>query len=403
VAGFIDSLKQAVRDTACQALDASEAFGNGLVYAYQEWTGLTNVNPPNFASIAKGFLCGNPTPILPPGSETPQGGQCDCVLYRLTGYATRNNQVSLQFSNAPYWGPFGPITPIAGGFNPPFQVGFNIVCRGPGSNPCGPLTNYPLPVGASDGNLVKVVITQIRRDDGLPDDCGEPPPPVVDPVPPTGIPFINIPIIYAPNTEIDFNLNALANIVFFQPKFNFNGQLIIPFTLETNIDLGGINFNVTGNLNVNTGDVNLNFNGGDTIQAPGYDSPCDEPTKPVRPAPEKPPDVPDKPDDPDVEQDEVIVGVLVTVTNAVLQRKASLIPQGANPVIYAPALGFVNFFCKFGQGNSGAWTADIPVKNKYQLIQCPWDEGAIGVAGTPNPGVSWSLTPIKRKRDKIEY
>jgi len=398
---FVSGLTGAIKQAACQTLDASEAFGNSLVYAWQQGTGLTGVNPPNFASIAKGFLCGNPSPQLPPATGTPQGGQCSCIEYGIFGYLTRNAQPNLYFNNTRVWGPIEGVVAVPGGFNPPFVTTYNVICGGGVPGPCIPGTQVSIGAGASDGNITSYVITAIRRNDGLPDDCGEPPPPVTDPIPPPGIEGDDITFVYSPGGDTTGNLSVTLSPIFIQPRLNFNGQLIIPFTAELNIDLGGVNFNVTGNINVNTGDVNFNFGRGPGIKEPGYDNPCDEETKPVRDEPDPVLPLPTPPDDPDVDEETVIVAVLVQTSSASLQAKASLIPQGGNPTIYAPSLGHVAFYVPTGQGGGRAWTSDIPVKNTYQLIPCPWDLGAVGVSGTPNQGVSWSLTPIRRTRPKV--
>lgn len=90
----------------------------------------------------------------------------------------------------------------------------------------------------------------------------------------------------------------------------------------------------------------------------------------------------------------MIIGVLVTTTEINAGTSLTQIFQEeANPDVWAPNLGYVNFLIRVSADKYG-WTVDQPVKNRRHLIPCPWPQGAVSVAGTPRPGVSWDLQPI---------
>lgn len=389
-----ESLTDAVGKAACQALGASEAFGNAVAGVWGDFVGLPGINPPNFAGIVRGLFCSEPSPIIPPGTDYPQGAQCDCILYTIQGQVNRSdNQPSITFSTQ-FYGPLAGIVEV----RPPQGITtYNLVCKGQPPGPCQPsFGEYPIGAGSGAGDLIGYNIFRIFRNDGQPDDCGSPPPPPVVPPPDFSVGPFDINIDFLPDFNPTVPIPIPGAIIFLRPEINFNGQLVVPFELNLNFQIGPINFNPSGTINFNTGDINFNFNFGNPPKAPGIDSPCENPPKPVKPVPPPTPDVPPKPDEPDVEENQRIVAAVVSVSSVALQGKATQIFQGANPDIFAPSLGFINFFCPYDDDGNGAWTGDIPVKNKYQLVICPWDEGATGVQGTPNPGVIWEITPIVR-------
>lgn len=189
------------------------------------------------------------------------------------------------------------------------------------------------------------------------------------------------------------NITVPIGMAFGYADVDINGSLSIP----VKVDVGGIKVNV--NFNLNTGDIQFfptNDYGSrkpgnqptDYLPLPGIEPPDYPPNLP-------PPLLPIGEEDRDTEP--VIVGVLVT-TESVETGKISTLFQEDNPSIKIPSLGHVSFLCRVGFMES-AWTSDIPVKNVRNLITCPWPGGAIRVAGTPQPGVSWTLTPIYSKKN----
>lgn len=372
MSNFTEALANGARSAACQLL--------GLPQYLNDMT--TRLSGGTFTPFLGGIpnlwrnaLCDTDAPPASPAPFT--GGQCPGVQYNLA-----------------------------------FAVGFRIKATGqvvPPENPgvrtflgAGPIR----PVGANEGNqfvyrnatdgqIMGAVDNQANdsftygvfdliRVGGGPDNCGDPPPDY----PPLTPPDVTIPrdIPYTNSDGVDVTIPVV--FVFARAVLDVDANVTIPFTLNFTPTL-----NITGNLNVD-GTVNFNFGGGSTTtlpkdprkgdcgDIPGSDGPV--PTDPTGS---------EQPAEPDRDREEVIKGVLVTVT-ALSNERASLIVQNDNPDIYAPSLGHVQFLCRVGD-TSAAWTSDQPVKNRRNLISCPWPDGAIAVRGTPQPGVTWTLTPIR--------
>lgn len=223
----------------------------------------------------------------------------------------------------------------------------------------------------------------VVRVDGLLDNCGNPEPDY----PPLTPPDVTIPrdVPYTNSDGIDVTIPVV--FVFARATIDVDANVTIPFTLNLSPTL-----NITGTVNVD-GTVNFNFGGGTATTLPKdpRKGDCGDIALPDGEVPEDPTDS-DKDPQKDRDREEVIKGVLVTVTSLSNER-ASLIIQSDNPDIYAPSLGHVQFLCRVGD-TSAAWTSDQPVKNRRNLVPCPWADGAIAVRGTPQPGVTWELTPI---------
>jgi hypothetical protein len=270
-----------------------------------------------------------------------------------------------------------------------------------------------------------------ERQDGLPDDCGDPPPEIPDPPPPGWNGPTTINITYNNNDGID--VTVPIGFVFGYADIDINGQLEIPITLNTDVT-GNFNFdtNIDGRIEFsNNGDINFNFGGRDFDfrPPPGWrpDDVIEGPPPPPGTSPEPPPppgsgppppgseppppadgvddEIPPPPD-PDVpppdeeipppDEYEVIIGVRVIVTSF-QGSPITRLQQGSNPDVQIPDLGLVQFLIRTGQINAG-WSEDIRVKNVNQVIPCPWPKGAIDVRGTPRGGVTWELRPIYDKR-----
>jgi len=179
-------------------------------------------------------------------------------------------------------------------------------------------------------------------------------------------------------------------IAFGYAQVNVNGQLTIPVSVQ--VDLNPVvNFN--GEFNLQTGDLNINL--GDPGNPAGSNGSCNndpapnpdipDPTLPLPPSDPIPPSDPVRP-----ERRKVLRGCQVITT--VLAGKQTEIVQETNPEIYAPAIGYVNFLVQVG--NRTGWTADIPVKNTNQIIECPWVSGAIDVKGTPSYNNQFDIYPL---------
>lgn len=241
-----------------------------------------------------------------------------------------------------------------------------------------------------DEEFVNCAITNIVRLDGLPDNCGDPPPETPPPEPDYN--DIDVDIEYSPDVGAD--ITVPVNFTFAPVRVNIRGEATIPI----NIDVGGVNAYVNGEFNLNTGDITFNFG---NRNYGNHDKPKPDDYGTDDNLPDNPDDVPDDvtiplPDDDTNDPVSVIRGVIVTVTET--SNVITTIIQNDNPDIYAPNLGYVQFAIPIGRNI--AWTSDIPVKNKRNFIPCPWEGGALDVRGTPRPGVTWVLTPVYLEIEK---
>jgi hypothetical protein len=336
-------------------------------------------------------LCGDT-----PNSEVPYelpftGGQCEDACYTVTVFyqvRTLTPDCELQpvqsFTGAPLRGPI-----LAGRVRrtPTTLNAVEILCKG---FCAGPVLDPPQWVGITAGGGsgacpvgVFVGLTATRNDGG-PDDCGDPdlaPVPDTEPSP--------------PSLSLEFPLDI-----------DINNTVDLPINISFNPDIG---------LSIDIGDINVDFDGIDLdINLPGGSDGGDGLPPPLRPPgggggagqrpppddtgtdPSDPPPPPPSNDDPATEEppeepEQVIRAVLVTVSD--VGPKQGILFQEDNPDIGIPNFGHVNFRCRAADGNSG-WTPDQTVKNRRCFIPCPWDGGAFAVAGTPQPGVVWTLTPV---------
>lgn len=371
MSNFLDAAGQAARSGVCSLLGLPN-YVNDMI----ERVGFPAYNNPLVAipNFWRNALCDTPPPN--PNPSPFAGGQCEIfynVSYRFIFTRNSDNQ---QFDiSGERVGLRGPISQSTGQVAEQFVLIANTSDQGAvvltGANNQTNTINEARILSVTPTNPSDI------------DNCGDPNPEYED-LEPGDTTF---------NTNITFN-NALGVAVIIPVVFVYaraqilaNGQLIIPFTLNLS---GGVAFQGSVSLD---GTVNFNFvpSGSGTAPKDGRKCDCGDISLPDGEVEEDPTDS-DQPDQPDRDETKVIKGVLVTVTQ-ISDIKATAIAQDENPDIYAPSLGYVNFLCRIGR-TSGGWTVDLPVKNRRCLIQCPWDDGAVEVRGTPQPGVTWVLTPI---------
>lgn len=391
---FTQALKDAARSAACSVADLSQSLFpkppglDALGFAKRAFA---------FRDTFKRQFC-NDEP--PPPSPPFNGGQCGTkYLVRIRYNATNpvTEQPVTGFYENTWWGPIGGLVVTKPSVTyAPNGSDVAIRCYGRGSDPSPLPAQVTFDVASQPWNDTVWFIETITRVDGQADNCGDPAP-IVPPYNQNDF-TIDTDITYTNNDGIDVTVPVGVVIAPVSVDANFNLNVPVKFTFSPNFY-----FDPEFKFNI---DVDLNMGGGDDRISPPYD-PSDPPYRPgpgpstdpddyfppVQP-PEPPNDIPDPPaPDEDEPPAPVIRAVLVTVTNISPNAKPTVIGQGANPDIYAPALGYVSFQTRLGNG-SGGWTNDIPVKNRRNLIPCPWGGGALSVAGTPTLGVEWTLTPI---------
>lgn len=388
---FRDELFNGIREAWCTALE----YGGNFLDALPD--PLVDSSQVPIARMNRGLyrmFCNRE----PPAAYAPpfEGGQCP-VTYRVYWRLFFQSQPGATVTQDDLMGyTAGPI----GEFelritNPPYPSAtlYGIRSTDGAAYPLGGSSTGSL--GVPLGDQTRFEILSIVRNDGAPDDCGDPPEVPVGP-PQPDYNDIDIDINYSPHTGPD--ITVPVNFIFAPVRVNLNGEVNIP----VKIDIGNINVPITGNLNINNPSLNLNF--GNPNYAPTdkptpdrYDSPDD--------TPDNPPDVPEPvtpplPTVPPTDTKRIIRACIVTVST--VSPTNTVIGQGDNPDIYAPNLGFISFYIAIASKTS--WTSDIPVKNKRNFIVCPWEGGALAVKGTPRPGVSWTISPVYALVDEsLEY
>lgn len=371
MSNFLDAATSAVRNAGCQLLGVPTYINDTLQRLGFFPFDAARRAIPDFWRRA---LCDTDAPDPEPPPFT--GGQCP-TTYRVTvRRAFRQNTTGNQQNQTGL---------AAGNFLGPLrqerrQVGNNLVLFVIDGNGQETAT---FSVNNQTNTVLFLGIDGATRLDGQPDDCGDPEP-EYDPVEPGDVTY-ETNITYDNSSGVSVTIPVV--LIFARAQLTANANITIPFTLNLTPTL-----NVTGNLGLD-GTVNFNFGGGNSTSLPKDPRKGDCGDIPL-PDGEVPEDPTDSDKEPQKERDREVVlkGVLVTV-NSLEGFRATQLMQNENPDIYVPNLGFVNFLVRVGE-ISGGWTGDIPVKNRRHLIECPWSDGAIDVKGTPQPGVTWTLTKV---------
>jgi len=398
MSAYTDAFEEAERNAFCDITRAGIA--GGILFA-----GLT-------AATAAGVLgglavsalsahlyatyCGRPLPPEGRPRRPFEGGQCPAA-YQVNYLYTRRDLQTQEISEGSFFfrlqGPLSRAEIVS--FDTPNNG--QLVCYATGA-----IEELSQVLTIAYGNLpnapfyefTNLRVTIVRRD-GLPDDCGDPP--LVPPFSPPGDRF-DAPgdIIYV--TPEGDTINVPVTFDFRGARIGINPDFHIPVNVRFDLDP---TLNISGTVNFNTGDFVVNPyspgtppGGGDTPRDV-FTPPGNPPGTPPGTPPPNPPGVPDEdapPRDPDpLPAPPVIIrGVIVQVFEA--ETDATIIFQDAAPDIYAPNLGYITFKCLVD--DYASWTTDIPVKNRSQLIECPWRYGAVDVRGNPKGGATFNLIPV---------
>lgn len=369
---FLQALTDGVRDTYCSALNASADFWSLVGDGRQLGTvGPFPLDPADAIAqglgVGSGLFCN--TPPVPPPDPPFQGGQCDTAYTVMVTYT----RIRPGFPSAPRSGTLSGLGPISSIFivEEPNESGNVFVgVRGifaDGERTVGGFEG----VGASGQNLQSTV----TRDDGQPDDCGDPGP-QIPPVPPNVTDGIPTPITFV--DEGGDTVNLTPTLFYGNVVINANLDATIPVDIQFDADTS-----LSANLNLTTGDINFNIGSGS-----GQDETACPPT-------------PDDtiPDPPEGEENQLERIVAVRVNVSFIDMDVSLtevLQDGGNPDVWLPDLGLVQFLCPSNpEGGNAAWTPPVRVQSTEQIIACPIPWGAIRVSGTARQGVTWQLTSIR--------
>jgi len=374
LATFLEALGDTVRNGFCFLSRTGQDWGLGLEVE-AGWRGV-DVSL-NLLRFAQRLTCNRePDPGLSPPFV---GGQCNANYFcgfNFNYQLTDGSPTTVNRSTNPLPGPIGAPSLR-------FNTG-GLVCDIPTANG---VFEVALISNVNQASFIYYNISDfsVLRADGQPDNCGQPFP--VFPPSAPGDRTYGDTITYINNEGDEVELDVTHR--YGNVTFNSNGDLYVPVQIELPDE--PYSFTFMGDLNLSTGGFaptlnNPNYTRGGNKTPDDY-VPDDTPTVP--------PDIPEPvtplpPNIPEEESQSILRAVIVTVTET--SETNTEIAQGDNPTIYAPNLGFVSFY--ISASGQQAWTSDIPVKNKSNFIPCPWEGGALDVAGTPRPGVVWSLTPV---------
>lgn len=391
MATFEEALLDGIRSAFCTYLDTFEGFIANL--AENPLTPFAKI-PLATTRFAQRLVCNRePNPVSNPPFT---GGQC-AFNYTVNVSWTRKARIAFVCQNVNESNSqINVLGPIAG-----LEV---VNTSTPGEKRLQIIHNNGLSrrdvytysgVSGCPAEFVSYAITSVTPSSGGPDTCGDPP--NEQPGDPKPSDPIDIDITYIDADGDTFTVPI--NIVYAPIRVELNGNLTVPFRVQIDPTVD-VSFN--GTININTGDINIDFGNSNyppsTLPKPDdYDCPDD--------IPDYPPTVPNSisplpPTPPEDDTNTVIRAVIVTVAS--YNSNGTIIGQDDNPDIYVPNLGFINF--AISVDNAIAWTSDIPVKNFRNFIPCEWNAGAVAVRGTPRPGVTWTLTPVRAKVEKpIEF
>lgn len=350
---FAEAVTEATRATFCGILAVNDGI-NGFLEGIVEGGSL------GFQDATRALrrsVCNNSDDTVPIPSSEFTGGQCPVLYDGSLRVSVVVDGQDLSF-NANF---FNVLGPIEGAYLEPV----------PGQNSVryGVITESgQVFVGATSATGVQgVSINNVIRQDGQPDDCGDPPPPPIQPYVPGPT---TVSITYEDNSQT--TINEDIDITIFAPFVAIGGAIIAPVTISGNT------FSLVGELQL-TPEFKLNLEPSLTIGGSGQqDDPSEPPDYPVGlpdPGPSK----------------RVIVGAVVTATQVTLGRKTE-IEQGVNPDIFAPRIGNISFL--IATDKDVAWTVDIPIKAVRQFVPCPFFGGAVDVAATPELGFELDVRPV---------
>lgn len=393
MSSYSDGLEAAARNAFCDITRGGVA--GGLLFA-----GLTAETGAGLiaglaASAVSAHLyasyCNHPIPPDGRGRRPFTGGQCPGIRYRCVAGATATRQPDGATFLVQSGGLVrGKITQCELVIDPTTFNTATCIIDGSADDDI----NVVLSVGSSNNGIDPVYtysnfFGRCVPEDGSPDLCGDPP--LIPPTVPPGSNNVPTNITYVNNEGVTVTVPVVIGLGYV--RADFNGTFNMPITVRFNLDP---TLNIRGDINLDGGHFTVDSPGrrpppgagtgspDNVVRPPGNPPPTPPGIPPAPPAPPAPP--PGTPPTPV----KIIRGCIVTVSPATTD--ASIIFQEANPDIYAPSLGYVSFLSKVA--GAYGWSADIPVKNRQQLISCPWQYGAVEVKGTAKGGASFQIEPI---------
>lgn len=360
-----DALQAPLRGIACFLNPSAFGLGVGL--------------PPSFnASLVWPTDCGAPRI----GEENPVlQGQCVGVLYNVLMRRIAPDGTTLDF---PFSNVVGPIRSAGnrwtGDFSGNLRHTVTLAAPNDTEGPTPGIRQFGPSSYTDNGRLGRSVIVSITRVDGLPDNCTDTTPPT----PPPSVPItVNLPdvTISIGGSPITFN----GPVTIYNPiHIPVYGGIHIPINFRVNPNIifpGGINLPIYLRLP----DLNINpsisfFN----VDLGGLTVPIDLTLSF--------PQTPTGEENAGIDYVERIVGVDIRCSVAPSARLTEVRGDGVAPDLYVPRLAVVRF--TLPSFLSSLPHIDIDVKSINQFVTCPFPTGATGFTVLPQPGVTYTATPI---------
>jgi len=378
VLSFSEATAQAVQGAACSLLalsDEGTRWINSAIGADGDFG--------NIAGALRKNVCNESDPTGDYGPDVPfTGGQCPGVEYnvriRRNSYLRRRcdngstfDVVIDNFTSVDCYGPVLGLRDEPSAQGDCGASGRQVFLDAFDSNG-DPLTATVYTVSLNPTafaiDSVDIEIFEITRNDGQPDNCGDPEGTVSE----YNDYSETVSITYEDNSEteitedIDITLGPLI--------VGIGGILYAPVTIGTgDIDISG-QVVLAPELSVDLWPDGLFGGGGNT------DNPAPDPGEP-----DPEPTVSD--------ERRRIIGAIVTVTNFDEDiARVTQVAQDDSPDIFVPRTGNVSFYIDTPGGQ--AWTEPTPLRNVRQYVPCPAREGAVDVAVTEGTGFTLAVTPV---------
>lgn len=294
---------------------------------------------------------------LPPELQPPfLGGQCSAPYLVTYTYRRGNGSLVTVNNSGPWNGPvaIGPVVPVGGGLLAATIRNFQ--------QSAGGFVNTNL-FFSNQGNVNSLAFTNVLRQDGQPDNCGNVPAPPIPPRDPSDWENIPLPVTYdGPDGQpVTITPELTIGPLSVNPSFQLTAPIVVNFSP---------NGSLFGDINFSTGDIEFNVSNGSG---------------------EGPAELVDElPEEEELEGDDRVVLALSVsaVVDVGVSSATEIFQSGGNPGIFVPSLGHVNFRYRMPDGTF-RWSEDIRIKNLTQVIfpEVPAD----GAAWTPQPGVSLTV------------
>lgn len=351
MSNFLDSATDAVSDLYCSALSGVDNY-------FSFWRSL-GIPIDEVSPALRSYVCDAPGPDLPPPPF--MGGQCPGVPYDITFRITEDGSV---VSGPTTFTAPGPIGQFSRPNDPPdgrtqqgytFQGGETII------------------INSADRELETVSVV---RDDGLPDECGNPLPEIPEFEP------IEQSISFTYIDASDNSVNVTGNLTIFAPIFAPVG--IFAPIIRVPIRLSGPNFDFSGNINLP--DLNIDI----------YPSRARPSTGEPDPVPDVDPDSPDNPATPDDGSTRELVGLLVR-SQISSETRTTEIFQPTGPNLYVPRIA--NAYFRVRLGDRLSWLGPFDVKTTNTFVPVPPDVVAVSARVDAEQGWTSTGTQVFRSSE----